>query len=142
MVSTHEKSDVVQLYDWSRPYSCSHLRAGNRKSVENAKRIRIMDTTDEYPKGRNSCLVLKLLTRKCLRLQFQFKTLSFNQTASNSIASWDPYISYREAASIRRAELRCRSTGIWFADIALQKFESHLFKSIALFHGQGNSFLA
>ena len=51
MVSTHEKSDVVQLYDWSRPYSCSHLRAGNRKSVENAKRIRIMDTTDKQLSG-------------------------------------------------------------------------------------------
>ena len=39
---------------------CS-LRAGNQiRANENAEQIRIMDTTDEFPKGRNSCLVLRL----------------------------------------------------------------------------------
>ena len=47
---THEKMEVVQIYDWSR--LCSFFQPES----ENARWIRIMHTTDELPKGRNSCL--------------------------------------------------------------------------------------
>ena len=45
------------------------LRAGISEPIQNGlldlRKQRKQDTTDEYPKGRNSCLVLKIFENVC-----------------------------------------------------------------------------